>query len=204
MPTATKTTDKTATAKPAAAKADTKAAPAKPAPAKTAPTKTATAKVLASATGFVPERRTTIYEAMFLLTQGVAADFSGAIAHIQEILARGQAEIIAMKKWDERRLAYEIKGNKRAVYILCYFKAPNDQLGHIERDCRLSEKVLRSMILREETMNLEQILALDGRKELEVEAKLRAERAAAGPNAPELPVTPVATIPTEPEGDGYR
>jgi len=29
-----------------------------------------------------------------------------------------------MRKWDERRLAYEIKKQKRGLYILCYFKAP--------------------------------------------------------------------------------
>ncbi|MEK6701005.1 MAG: 30S ribosomal protein S6 [Planctomycetota bacterium] len=207
MATVTKKTEtKTADAKSTEGKAPaTKPAATKAPATQTAAAKPAVAKVLASATTHVDAKRTTIYEAMFLLTQAVAADFSGAIAHIQEILARGHAEIISMRKWDERRLAYEVKGNKRAVYILCYFKAPNEQLGHIERDCRLSEKILRSMILREESMSLEQIQATDGRKELEVEAKLRAERAAAGPNAPELPITPVATIPTESDqGEGYR
>ena len=34
------------------------------------------------------------------------------------------AEIISFKKWDERRLAYEIKGNKRGLYFLCYFNLP--------------------------------------------------------------------------------
>jgi small subunit ribosomal protein S6 len=127
------------------------------------------------------EKRYSVYEAMFLLSTAQAADFGGAIAHLNEILARGHAEVIAMKKWDERRLAYEIGGNKRGVYILAYFKAPNESLGHIERDLRLSEKVLRSLILRAENLSLDEMKASDGRKELEVEAKLRAERAAAAP-----------------------
>lgn len=96
----------------------------------------------------MPEKRTYQYEAMFLISQAVASDLAGALAHINEILHRGHAEVIAMKKWDERRLAYEVRGQKRGMYILVYFKAPGPDVAHIERDCNLSEKVLRTLILR--------------------------------------------------------
>src|SRR5262245_38811717 len=93
-------------------------------------------------------KRVYTYEAMFLLSQAVAAELNSAIDHIKEIISRGHGEIIAMRKWDERRLAYEIKGQKRGYYVLVYFKAPGDQIAHLERDCNLSEKILRSMFLR--------------------------------------------------------
>ncbi|MEY2796215.1 MAG: hypothetical protein RIR10_1931 [Planctomycetota bacterium] len=122
------------------------------------------------------QKRTYTYEAMFLLSQAVAADFAGAIAHIREVIARGNGSIIAMKKWDERRLAYEIEGQKRGVYILAYFTAPGPDIAHIERDCNLSEKILRAMVLRCDHLTAEEIKAQDGQKELELEAKMRAER----------------------------
>lgn len=131
------------------------------------------------------------YEAMFLISQAVAADFSGAIAHINEILARGHAEVIAMKKWDERRLAYEIKGQKRAIFILAYIRATGEGFAHIERDCNLSEKIMRTLITRCDHLSVEEMQAADGRKELEVEARLRAERVNA-PAEPEQP-EPVST-----------
>lgn len=147
-----------------------------------------------------PAPRTYTYEAMFLISQAVAADFSGVIAHLNEILARGHADVIAMKKWDERRLAYEIRGNKRGIYILAYFKASSEGVQHIERDCRLSEKILRTLILRADHLSAEEMQSADGRKELEVEAKLRAERAAAGPEAAQAPGAPAAApaAPAEP------
>ncbi|HRJ50922.1 MAG TPA: 30S ribosomal protein S6, partial [Phycisphaerales bacterium] len=117
----------------------------------------------------MPGRREYTYEAMFLFSQGVAADLGGAIDHLKEIIARGHGEILAMRKWDDRRLAYEIDGQKRGVYILVYFKAPNDQLSHIERDCNLSEKVLRVLILRADHLSIEEIQAADARKELDAE-----------------------------------
>lgn len=121
-------------------------------------------------------KRTYCYEAMFLVSQAVATDLRAVIDHINEILARGHAEIIAMKKWDERRLAYEIRGQKRGLYLLVYFKAPGPDVAHIERDCNLSEKVLRTLILRADHLTEDQMRATDARKELETEAKLRAER----------------------------
>jgi len=120
-----------------------------------------------------------MYEAMFLFGQAAAADLAAAIEHMKEVIVtRGHGEIIAMRKWDERRLAYEIDGQKRGLYVLVYFKAPNQQLSHIERDCNLSEKILRSMILRADHLTIDEINATDGRKELETEIKLRAERPA--------------------------
>ena len=123
------------------------------------------------------EKRSYYYEAMFLIGQAAAADLRSVIDHINEIFTRGHAEILAMRKWDERRLAYEIKKQKRGLYILAYFKAPNDQLGHIERDCNLSEKVLRAMILRCDHLTEDEMRAFDGREGLETEAKLRASQA---------------------------
>lgn len=148
------------------------------------------------------EKRSYTYEAMFLIGQAAATDLTGVIEHIKEILARGHAEIIAMRKWDERRLAYEIKKQKRGLYILCYFKAPNTSLTHIERDCNLSERVLRALILRADHLTLDEMTATDGRIELETEAKLRAKALAEQPATvaqPQQQPEPVAAAadPTE-------
>lgn len=143
----------------------------------------------------MPPTRTYQYEAMFLISQAVAADLSGAVAHINELLGRAQAELIAMRKWDERRLAYEIKKQKRGLYILTYFKAPNTSIAHLERDCNLSEKILRAMILRCDHLTLDEMKAADGREALEAEAKLRASRPEPGMEEP------VGAAAAAPEGE---
>jgi small subunit ribosomal protein S6 len=125
------------------------------------------------------ETRINNYEAMFLFSQATAADLGGAIAHIREILDKAGAQIIAMKKWDERRLAYEIDKQKRGVYILVYFSCNARNLAQIERSCNLSEKIMRHLITRADHLTLDEMKAADGQKELETEARLRAERAPA-------------------------
>ena len=105
------------------------------------------------------ETRINAYEGMFLFPQTVAADLQSAADHVLEILSKGGAEIVSLCKWDERRLAYDIKGNKRGVYFLTYFKCDAQKLASIERDARLSEKLLRSMLTRADHLTADQMAA---------------------------------------------
>jgi small subunit ribosomal protein S6 len=114
------------------------------------------------------------YEAMFLVSQSAATDVDGMTSHINEILNRAHAEIVALRKWDERRLAYEINKQKRGTYILAYFACDPANLAHIERDCNLSERVLRSMILRADHLSVDEMQATDNREALATEGALRA------------------------------
>ena len=123
--------------------------------------------------------RTNTYEGLFLVPLAASANMKSVVDHIHELLQRAGAEIIAFRKWDERRLAYEIRGNKRGLYFLTYFRAPTTNMAKLERDCNLSEHILRAMFLRAEHRPAEHIEATDGRQELEDEMRLRAEDAVA-------------------------
>jgi len=99
-----------------------------------------------------------LYEAMFLVDSiQAASDWDGIIGAIETILKRAQAEIVSMKKWDERRLAYEIKKKSRGTYILCYFKADGQKISAIERDVKLTERIMRVLILNSEAMSQEDV-----------------------------------------------
>ncbi len=113
------------------------------------------------------------YEGLFLFPQSLTADLQAAVDHLQQILDRADARIISLRKWDERKLAYEIKGNKRGVYFLVYFRMRPGAVAGIERDCNLSEMMLRFLILRADHIPLEQMEAAEGRAELADEIRLR-------------------------------
>ena len=105
-----------------------------------------------------------LYEALFLMNQAaLATDSAGAIAHVQEMLDRAEAETLTLQKWDERKLAYPIKGQKRGTFLIAYFRARPTQIANIERDCNLSEQVLRVMFIRADHMgDIELQHALEG------------------------------------------
>jgi small subunit ribosomal protein S6 len=141
----------------------------------------------------VTEDHINAYEGLFLFPQAQAGSLQAALDHLSEILSRAGADVIGLRKWDERRLAYDIKGNKRGVYFLVYFRAAGSTLTAIERACNLSELVLRSLVVRADHLTQEQMEAADGTAELADEIKLRAaEPAPAGDASKPAPAAPNA------------
>jgi len=98
------------------------------------------------------------YEGMFLLDAG-QSNTEAALEPVRTVLERSQAEILSLKTWDERRLAYEIDGRKRGLYVLGYFKLDADKVAELEHDCLLSEKIIRMMVLRKETVTEAELTA---------------------------------------------
>ncbi len=118
------------------------------------------------------------YEVMFLISQQVASDFAGAVEHIREQLSRAGADVLALQKWDERRLSYEIDKQRRGVYFLAYINASPESIAGLERDCNISERIMRILVTRANHLTEDQMRAHDQSKELGAEGKMRAERAA--------------------------
>lgn len=90
-----------------------------------------------------------VYEAMFLVDSDAAgADWDAMISTISNIMDRADAEVINLRKWDDRRLCYEINRHKRGTYVLSYFRALPSSISRIERDVQLNESIFRVLILR--------------------------------------------------------
>jgi small subunit ribosomal protein S6 len=98
---------------------------------------------------------------MFLLdTTKVAGDVAAAAKQLHALLERNHAEILASRPWDERRLAYPVKGQKKGLYYLVYFRTEGKNLLNIERDCALVEMILRNLVLRVDPKLVDIMLAV--------------------------------------------
>ncbi|MFG0306463.1 MAG: 30S ribosomal protein S6 [Phycisphaerales bacterium JB040] len=129
--------------------------------------------------------RTGTFEVMLLASQSAAAQLGSLMEHFQQIFDRAGATVLAMKKWDDRRLAYEIDKQKRGVYFLAYIDCPVDQVAHIERDVQISEQVIRVLVTRASHLTEEEIASSDDRQALADEARMKGAESAAdsGDNA---------------------
>jgi small subunit ribosomal protein S6 len=108
------------------------------------------------------------YEAMLLLdNREVKKGWDSLKEKVDGVFKKHGAEIIVAKRWDERKLAYEIKKQRRATYYLAYIKAAPDSLTKMNFDLKLSEPILRHLILRVEEIPAE---AYEPEKEFQVEA----------------------------------
>src|SRR5438128_6964967 len=102
-----------------------------------------------------------VYECMFLLDPNkVAGDVPGAAKQLHALLERNQAEVLASRPWEERRLAYPIKNHKKGLFYLTYFRSEGKNLINLERDCALSELILRQLVIRIDPKLVESMLAV--------------------------------------------
>ncbi|HEX3152562.1 MAG TPA: 30S ribosomal protein S6 [Gemmataceae bacterium] len=87
------------------------------------------------------------YECLLLLDPTkTATDMEGVKSQLHHTLEKYGAEILASRKWDDRKLAYPIGGHKKGLYYLTYFKADSRKISELDHDFRLSEVILRHMI----------------------------------------------------------
>ena len=91
-----------------------------------------------------------VYEGMFILDPGRYSRDPGAVTQqISDLITQHGGTVLAARLWDERKLAYPIKGHKKGVYWLTYFQmAGGDWLTTLERQCEISDDILRNLVLR--------------------------------------------------------
>ena len=80
------------------------------------------------------------YECLFLLDPTkTATDMDGVKTQLHDTLEKYGAEIVASRKWDDRKLAYPIKGHKKGVYHLTTSRSDSKKIAEIDHDFRLNE-----------------------------------------------------------------
>src|SRR5712692_6048081 len=90
-----------------------------------------------------------VYECMFLLDPNkVAGDVPAAAKQLHGLLEKHQAEVLASRPWDERRLSYPISGHKKGLYYLTYFRTEGKNLAPLDGDIQLNEMVLRHLVIK--------------------------------------------------------
>lgn len=90
------------------------------------------------------------YEAVLIFKTELAdADRNALLdrfkGHIEE-----NGEVVSVDDWGKRRLAYEIADLKEGYYYIVDFKSLPDHIKEFERRLRLSDYVLRYMVIRKE------------------------------------------------------
>ena len=90
-----------------------------------------------------------VYEGMFILDSNrYARDAAGVVATIPTTVQQLGGEVLASRLWEERRLAYPIKGHRKGTYWLTYFRLEGDKVTDLTRQFQLNDGVVRSLFLK--------------------------------------------------------
>ena len=84
-----------------------------------------------------------VYEGMFLLDSNKYSRDPGNVSGIvNEMIEKAEGTILASRLWNEQRLSYPIKGHKKGVYWLTYFRLDGTKLTSLDQQCQLNETII--------------------------------------------------------------
>lgn len=102
----------------------------------------------------------TLYEGMFILDSSrYSRDSAGVVGEVEELIRSHGGEIEVSRLFEERRLAYSIKGHRKGTYWLTYFRIDGPQIAPLTKQCEISDTILRQLFLRVHPKLTEAVLA---------------------------------------------
>lgn len=91
------------------------------------------------------------YELLYIIKPTVEEEARAAlIAKFAEIVKNDQGEVEKIDEWGMRKLAYAINYISEGYYVLMNFKSNPDLPAELERNLKISEDVMRFMVVKKE------------------------------------------------------
>jgi small subunit ribosomal protein S6 len=89
------------------------------------------------------------YELVVVLSPELTDDsLTAGIDRVQQAVSSRGGEIVDVNNWGRRRLAYPIKRHLEGTYFVTQLKMEPGQVVELENNLRISEDVLRHLIVR--------------------------------------------------------
>jgi small subunit ribosomal protein S6 len=86
---------------------------------------------------------------MFILDANrFGRDSETVSGQIPAMIGKLGGEMLVSRLWEERRLAFPIKGHRRGTYWLTYFRLDSGRLGDLKRQCQITEDIVRVLFLK--------------------------------------------------------
>ncbi len=93
------------------------------------------------------------YECVLIARQDISAPQAEALADtFAKVLEENGGKVTKREHWGLRSLTFRIKKNRKGHYVLFNIDAPPAAVHEMERQLRLSEDILRHMVVRVEAL----------------------------------------------------
>ena len=90
------------------------------------------------------------YETIFIIDASIDEEARTAVQEKFTSLIAANGTVEAVDEWGKRRLAYEINDKTEGYYVLVDFKAASEFPKELDRQYRITDGILRTIIIRKE------------------------------------------------------
>ncbi|MBP7254343.1 MAG: 30S ribosomal protein S6 [Negativicutes bacterium] len=90
------------------------------------------------------------YEVIFIVKPLDEEAINGVVAKFENIITTNGGNIDKIDRWGKKRLAYEIKDNTDGYYCLFYITAEPAVINEVDRVMKITDEILKHMIIKDE------------------------------------------------------
>lgn len=90
------------------------------------------------------------FEIMYIVKPIEEDAFKAVVAKFDKLITANGGNVEKTDCWGKRRLAYEIQNMNEGLYVLVTFQADAAAVKELDRVMRITDEVLRHMIIRKD------------------------------------------------------
>ena len=90
------------------------------------------------------------YESIIIINPNCTDEALKALESKFTGLINENGKVESYENQGKKKLAYEVKKNKEAFYILINFEAKPDSIAELERNYRITDEVIKFIVVRKE------------------------------------------------------
>lgn len=110
------------------------------------------------------------YEALFIVRPDLKDEEIQAVAkEVESLITTNSGAIVRSEIWGKRRLAYKVKHFSEGCYVLIRFQSPPSFISRLENYVRISETIIRHLVVYFD----EKMLRLEAEQQERREAEMR-------------------------------
>lgn len=116
-----------------------------------------------------------IYENIIIMNAAISdEEAEAAVTKIKDLVTGQGGEVLKVDVWGRRKLAYEIKKQKKGLYVLLIYKTPSATVKKLEDFYKVFDVVLKYMVVKLEKKQVQDLEKSEPVAEAPAEQKVEA------------------------------
>ncbi len=90
-----------------------------------------------------------LYESIFIVRPNLTDEETEKVVEkVKGVLVRTGASDVKQENWGKKRLAYEVRRERKGTFIYLNFNSPGETVAELERSYRIEDAVIKFMTIK--------------------------------------------------------
>ena len=92
-----------------------------------------------------------LYESIFVVRTTLSdEDTNKLIEKMKSVLEKAGAQLLKLENWGKKKLAYEVKRERKGTFVYFHFKSAGGVVNELERSYRLEDSILKFLTVKQD------------------------------------------------------